>query len=174
MIWCIFICVSEMENAAVKHLHAATAAAAAAVVLVGNSSILTLCLCHQKTKNIRCFSLFVLLRERSRRRQLNLQFYYWLHFLYICQLLQTTNKQHVQFMSFFSESHIISNHQIKLATAAAAATNACRVYWFFVFCGTPRKPKIYCTIICSSETLCITFHTMLAENGKNLQCWEEK
>lgn len=27
-------------------------------------------------------------------------FYYQLHFLYICQLLQTTNKQHVQFMTF--------------------------------------------------------------------------
>lgn len=37
------MCVLKMENAAVKHLHAAAAAAAA---------LLTLCLCHQKTKRI--------------------------------------------------------------------------------------------------------------------------
>lgn len=44
--------------------------------------------------------------KKKKKKRPNLQFYYWLHFLYICQLLQTTNKQHVQFMSFFPSSSL--------------------------------------------------------------------
>lgn len=78
-------------------------------------------------------------------KRLNLQFYYWLHFLYICQLLQTTNKQHVQFMRFFlllllrCASHIsnVIKSDVGAATAIATAAVFAFVVWmvFFVVCS---------------------------------------
>lgn len=54
---------------------------------------LTLCVCHQTVQKVFGLDGFLSLCVFH-------FFYYQLHFLYICQLLQTTNKQHVQFMTF--------------------------------------------------------------------------
>lgn len=73
-------------------------------------------------------------------------FYERLHFLYICQLLQTTNKQHVQFMTFLR----INSNDRDVRCLLSCCGNRCGFLCVYIHCCCLCIKHTYKVKLCES------------------------